>query len=177
MSQRESLLLMDRGGKRHYRELDSKMPRAMFGKELSESNRRNLMLLEWEYFPTSAEMLQVFAGWFRFRAHLLMQSRHPPADWCFGWRIGLLSTSPENQRGVALSLNSTTLIIGSRAEVDTQLAPHSVCLSNDSSSLIPLLQSLMGADKASWSVTASSMWPSQTISSRTYTLIGCSGQI
>lgn len=147
----------------------------MFAKELSKSNRHNLILLEWEYSRISAEKPHVLAGLMRFRAHLLMQSRQLPADWCVGCRIRLLSMSPGNQRGVALSLNSTALII---AEVDTQRARHPACLSNgSSSSLIFLPQSLTGADKAFWSIAASSMWPSQTIPSQAQRITGRSGHI
>lgn len=75
---------------------------------------------------------------------------HKPCFW-------LLLIFVENQRGVVLLHNSTTVITGSEAEVGVAACLSVTCLylSNDTASLIHLLQSLSptGADKRAHSHT------------------------
>lgn len=124
------------------------MPLAIFEKELSNSNWHNGNL----------SFMRIFQERVNSRQSWRVRRGSGHICWCKAgscqqsdavWR---LSIWPENQRGVASTLNSTTVTIGSPG-----WGGHAVlCLSNDSSSLIFLLQSLMGAGTASSSVRASS---------------------
>lgn len=153
MSQSENCCWRTMSGKSdsgtHHRQqaLDSKMPLAIFEKELSKSNWPNGNLPGCEYFRSVWNAGS--PGGFVEAQGASADAKQVAASRPMHWH---LSIWPENQRGVASTLNSTTVTIGSPG-----WGGHAVlCLSNDSSSLIFLLQSLMGADRASSSVTASS---------------------